>query len=94
MMNVGLSLGAYVTRHVGVMAGVQGNYGGLTAGCAGDCTSTFSYQIPIVAQYAFEDRSRGVYLEAGLALLTTYAGSTDTKEHPERSPETIKMSAP
>ncbi|MDB4944832.1 MAG: hypothetical protein JWP97_4366 [Labilithrix sp.] len=94
LATVSLRLGAYVTRHVGLMAGVQGGYGGLTAGCAGSCTNALAFQIPVVAQYAFEDRSRGVYLEGGVALLTTYAGSTDIEEHPDASPEVIKMSAP
>jgi len=94
LITFGLSVGGYVTRHVGLIAGVQGGYGALTAGCAGDCANAFAYQIPLVAQYAFEDRSRGVYVEGGFALLTTYGGSTDTKKNPDASPETIKMSAP
>ena len=77
MMNVGLRLGAYVTRHIGLMAGVQGGYGALTAGCAGDCTNAFSYQIPVVAQYAFEDRSRGVYVEPGwISASASISGSS------------------
>ena len=50
------------------------------------------YQLPVVAQYAFNDRSRGAYLEGGLALFTTYGGSTDTASGD--SPETLKVSAP
>lgn len=37
---------------------------------------------------------RGVYVEGSLALLTTNAGSTDMKKHPDASPEAIEMSAP
>lgn len=94
LMTVELKLGGYITQHFGVMGGVKGGYGALTAGCSGDCTNAFSYQFPVVAQYAFHDRSRGFYVEGGLALVTTYAASTDTTKHPEQSPETIKVSAP
>jgi hypothetical protein len=93
-LTVDLKLGAYVTSHLGFLAGVQGGYGFMYEGCAGSCTNAFTYQLPIVAQYAFEDRRRGAYVEGGLALLTTYAASTDTKAHPDASPETLAMSAP
>ena len=93
LLTFDLQLGAYVSQHVGFMAGVRGGYGALIDGCAGSCTKAFAYQLPVVAQYAFNDRSRGAYLEGGLALFTTYGGSTDTATTGD-SPETLKVSAP
>ncbi len=87
-----LQLGAYVSQHVGIMAGVRGGYGALIDGCAGSCTKAFAYHLPVVVQYALKDRSRGAYFEGGLALFTTYGGSTDTASGD--SPETLKVSAP
>lgn len=89
-----IQAGVYVTPKFGLLAGVKGGYGALTSGCAGSCTNAFAYQFPLVAQYAFTDRSRGAYLEGGLALLTTYLASTDTRANPGASPELLTFSAP
>jgi hypothetical protein len=94
LMTVELKLGGYITQHFGVLGGVKGGYGALTAGCAGTCSNAVSYQFPVLAQYAFQDRTRGFYVEGGLALVTTYAGSTDSKKDPNQGPEVITMSAP
>ncbi|MBX3207321.1 MAG: hypothetical protein KF764_19900 [Labilithrix sp.] len=87
-----VKLGGYLTPQFGIMAGLQGGYGALIEGCAGTCSNGYAYQIPVVAQYAFKDRSRGAYVEGGLALFTTYGGST--KSDSGDSPEALKVSAP
>jgi hypothetical protein len=86
-----LKVGAYITPHFGIMGGVQGGYGALFEGCAGTCSNAYHYQLPLVAQYAFTDRTRGAYLEGGLALLSTYGGSTAPRH---QSPETLEGSMP
>jgi hypothetical protein len=69
--------GYYFTRHLGVLAGVEGSYGYMGKGCVSVEDShgrepicvAYSVKVPLVAQYAFVNRSRGVYLEGGLSLL-------------------------
>ena len=87
-MTLDLRIGAYFTEHFGVLAGVQAGHGALFAGCAAKCTNAVSYQIPIVAQYSLTDRRRGLYFDAGLGLLSTYAASTPKEES---SVETIEV---
>lgn len=87
-MTVDVRIGAYFTEHLGVLAGVQGGQGALFAGCASKCTNAVSYQIPIVVQYSLTNRRRGLYFDAGLGLLSTYAGSTPKEES---SVETIEV---
>lgn len=85
-----LRLGGYVTPHVGILAGLQGGYGALLDGCSGLCDKAFSYQIPVVVQYAFRDRRRGAYVDAGLAFVSTYSASTNKPGAAEK----IEMSSP
>jgi hypothetical protein len=95
LSNVELKLGGYLSPHVGIMAGIQGAYGTATAGCVNRCGSAVAFQFPIVSQYAFQDRTRGVFLEAGIAVLPTYlASSGDSQDYPRKAPETLTVSAP
>lgn len=89
-----LKFGAYVTTHFGIMAGLQAGYGALFEGCRDTCTNAIHYQLPIVAQYAFQDRSRGAYIEGGLGLFSTYLASTNTSSNPEKSPEALEVASP
>ncbi len=82
LMTFDVRVGAYVTPHVGIFSGVHGGYGGLFEGCAGPC-SAHHYQVPVVAQYAVVDRTRGLYVEGGLALLSTLGASSAEGEAPE-----------
>lgn len=83
-------IGAYFTEHFGVLAGVQGGTGPLFAGCAAKCTSGYSYQFPIVAQYSLTDRRRGLYFDGGVGFLSTYGGSTP-KDTPSEAKETVQV---
>jgi len=94
-MTFELKMGAYITRHFGVMGGVQAGYGKLASGCTGEC-SAYAYQLPIVAQYAFQGRRRGAYLEGGLGILSTLGAvaSGDSKSSESlqtRSPVDLKL---
>ena len=89
-----LKLGGYITPHVGILAGVQGGFGALFEGCSGTCSKAVHYQIPIVAQYAFEDRTKGAYLEGGIGIVSTYRASTDSEKNPDQAPESLEASAP
>lgn len=91
-MTFELRMGAYFTRHVGIVAGAQGGYGFLAKGCSSHCENAVSYQFPLLVQFAPRDRQRGVYFEAGFAALPTYLASTDGKGG--GSPETLSLSAP
>lgn len=64
----------------------------MTEGCAGDCSKAYHVAIPVLVQYAFDDRARGAYVEGGLNFLPTYGASTDTEKHPEQSPESLRVS--
>lgn len=85
-----LRIGAYFTERFGILAGVQGGTGPLFAGCASKCTSGYSYQFPIVAQYSLTDRRRGLYFDGGLGFLPTYGGSTP-KDTPSETKETVQV---
>ena len=89
-----LKLGGYITPHVGILAGVQGGFGALFEGCSGTCSKAVHYQIPIVAQYAFQDRSQGAYLEGGIGIVSTYRASTDSEKNPHQTPESLEASSP
>jgi hypothetical protein len=94
LMTFDVKLGGYVTPHFGIMAGVQAGVGAMWEGCSDTCANAVHYQIPIVAQYAFKDRSQGAYVEGGLGILSTYLASTDSKTQPELPPEALRLSAP
>lgn len=67
-------IGGYITPHFGLIGGLQVGTGMITAGCE-SCTAVV-YQLPVVAQYALIDRSRGLYLEGGIAAVNTLMGSS------------------
>jgi hypothetical protein len=75
MATANVRVGGYVTPHIGLVSGFQIGGGAFTAGCDG-CKG-IAYHLPVVAQYAFTDRSRGAYVEGGLALFSTLSGSGD-----------------
>ncbi len=85
-----IRLGGYLTNRFGILAGAQGGYGALFEGCSSVCSNAYSYQLPVVAQYALRDRRRGVYFEGGLAFLSTYGASTGKDE---KSPETLELAS-
>lgn len=89
-MTFDLRVGGYLTNHFGILAGVQGGYGALFEGCSSVCSNAYSYQLPVVAQYALRDRRRGVYFEGGLAFLSTYGASTGKEE---KTPEALELAA-
>lgn len=66
-------LGYYAGAHVGLLVGVRGSYGHTLPGCSG-CDAGYSYQLPVMLQLAAIDRTRGVYVDAGVGLGTTYGG--------------------
>lgn len=86
--------GAYFTPRFGVLAGVQAGYGLLWEGCSETCLNAVHYQFPVVAQYAFEDRRRGVYVEGGFGFVSTYLASTDSSKQPDVPTETLSLSTP
>jgi hypothetical protein len=87
--------GYFVTPHLGIFAGVQGGYGGLWSGCSGTCDNALSFQFPVGMEYAFADRTRGVFVDAGAAVLSTYLASTKADANgTDDSPETLTMSTP
>jgi hypothetical protein len=71
-----LLLGYYVTPHFGVLGGVQASYGhtGHCENRSSDGCIGYTLQVPVVAEYAFRNRQRGVVVLAGLGLLTQYRG--------------------
>ncbi len=96
-LGASLRLGAFVTRHVGLFAGVEGAYGYWVADCKDsdghDSTacSSFSLELPVVAEYAFEGRRRGGYVEGGAALFH-YRGAV---AHPDaQTTQSITMMSP
>ncbi len=89
-----LKLGGYVTPHFGLMAGLQVGVGAMWEGCSDTCANAGHFQLPIVAQYAFKDRSQGPYVEGGLGLLSTYVASTDSKTQSDSPPEKLGLSSP
>jgi hypothetical protein len=69
-----LRLGYYVSPHFGILLGVRGSYGHALAG-AGDSSTGYSVQVPVLFQIAATDRTRGVYFDFGVGLGTTYGGT-------------------
>jgi len=65
--------GYYFTPHFGVMTGIEIGTGFMTTGCVKPDTgkdstecAAFSARVPLVAQYAFDRRAVGPYLQGGL----------------------------
>lgn len=70
-----LTVGAYTTPHFGVVGGLRFSYkhqGFSDCDANNDC-SGFTYQFPVLAQYAFRNRKEGPYLQGGLAFASTYS---------------------
>lgn len=77
--------GYYFTQHVGLVGGVELGFGNLTTGCEdahgkeSDKCGAFSAKLPVVVQYAFENKHRGVYVEGGVSALHVH-GLTATDQ--------------
>lgn len=76
-MGVSFMLGAYVSRHLGLVAGVRASHQHQGfSNCSGETDEGkcggLSYQFPVMVQFAFRDRKDGLYLQSGLALASTY----------------------
>jgi hypothetical protein len=84
-------LGYYVTPHVGILVGVRGSYGHQDPGCSGDSCNGYSLQVPLMVQFAGTDRTRGVYVEVGIGLGTTYGASTEGAVYKLSSPAELKL---
>jgi len=72
-----LKLGGFFSSHLGINGGVRFSYkhqgmSGCTDQEKQECGG-FTYQFPVVAEYAFSTRKAGLYLQAGLGLLSTYS---------------------
>jgi hypothetical protein len=72
-----LRLGTYLSPHFGVLVGFRGSYAHSGGLCGDGCSKGYSYQAPVMLQFAQRDRTRGVYGEMGLGFGTTYGGSGD-----------------
>ncbi|AKU99393.1 hypothetical protein AKJ09_06057 [Labilithrix luteola] len=69
--------GYYFTPHFGLLVGVDGGFGELMKGCVTsgrsssgdeDKCGAASVNVPVLAQYAFDTRRSGAYLEGGVSL--------------------------
>lgn len=83
LATINAKVGFYVTPQVGIFAGLQGGYGASWGDGCNKCINAFSFQLPVQVQYAFADRSRGAYVDGGLAFFTMYGAHTN--EGRERS---------
>lgn len=84
-----LKVSYYATTHVALQAGLRAGSGFDVAGCD-DCRSTH-FQVPVVSQYAFDDRSRGLYLDGGIGILSTLAMKAEGERLTFRSPVVLKL---
>lgn len=87
-------IGAYITKRIGIVGGITAGSGGLGSGCVNDCSNAIHFRLPVVAQYAFVDRTRGLYVEAGAAFASSLLASTDSKKNPGVPPETLALFSP
>ncbi len=93
--------GYYMTRHIGLLAGLEGSFGFLGKGCTGGRDATcaaFSVSLPVTAQYAFASRTRGAYVEGGLSFLnvqlfTAHPTSSETQVVTMFSPVDLTLGA-
>lgn len=93
--DVSVQVAGYFNRHVGIVAGVQGGAGTLLEGCAGDCETAIRYQVPVMMQYAVDDRRHGLFLDGGVGLLTGYVGSTSEEDRGETgASESLHVTTP
>jgi hypothetical protein len=85
--------GYYFTDHLGLIAGVQAGTGGLLDGCGSStCSNAVAFQFPLLAQWAFDSRSHGPYVEGGIALAPTYIASTQDGDG--QSPAALRFDSP
>lgn len=90
-----IRVGAYVNPHLAILVGFRGGLGSPDKGCAGSCSDLYHFQVPLVAQYAFVDRSRGVYLESGFGIASTYIAKSTEKDFTQGAPnERLRATAP
>lgn len=83
-------LGYYPASHIGVLVGFRGSYGHEVSGC-GDSCSGYSLQVPVMLQFAAQDRARGAYGELGVGLGTTYGGAAGGATYSLSSPVEMKV---
>jgi hypothetical protein len=72
-----LTLGLYPVRHFGVLFGFRGSYGhsgfdGCDASASDASCGGYSVQVPAMLEYDVVDRTRGLFLQGGLGLFTSY----------------------
>lgn len=89
-----LSIGYYVTPHIGLIGGVRGSYGHRgVSGCSSSDRSCGGYtiQVPLMVEYAPSGRTRGFFLDGGIGLFTTYAVYSDAGTLTATSPVEAKL---
>jgi hypothetical protein len=84
---VALTLGGYLTPHVGVLGGFRGTFGhDGVSGCHNGITKDSNcggstLQIPLLVEYAFVNRRSGLYARGGVGLFTTYKAYGDAGKY-------------
>lgn len=86
-----LRLGGYATPHFGVLVGFRGSFGHDSNICGDACDKGYSLQVPVMLQFAQNDRARGLYGEIGLGFATTYGGSGHGVTYELTSPIELKL---
>lgn len=82
--------GYYVARHIGLVGGLRVSGAHALAGCS-DCKNV-GYQVPLLVQIA-ASRTRGIYGEAGVGLLSGYALSKGDATLRLSTPAVLKLGA-
>ena len=86
-----LRLGGYATPHFGILVGFRGSFGHDSGICGDPCDKGYSLQVPVMLQFAQQDRARGLYGEVGLGFGTTYGGSGHGVTYELSSPLELKL---
>ncbi|MEA2747503.1 MAG: hypothetical protein QOI41_1646 [Myxococcales bacterium] len=89
-ISLDLRVGYYATPHFGILVGFRGSYGHEISGCGDSCPGGYSLQAPVMLQFISKDRTRGVYVEVGVGLGTTYAGTVGSGSYSLSSPIEMK----